>query len=50
MCNACSFSCCASDDFEGCGCECREDRCAEVCALCQQWEEDCICGLEEDEW
>lgn len=33
MCNACGFLCCASDSFQGCGCdceyaECREDRCA----------------------
>ncbi|MFC6790629.1 hypothetical protein ACFQE0_14030 [Methylobacterium komagatae] len=31
MCNACAFYCCASDEFEGCGCDhcydsaCRDD-------------------------
>lgn len=28
MCNACAFQCCASDEFEGCGCDhCYEPEC-----------------------
>lgn len=37
MCNACGFSCCAFDDFEGCGCNCAEWRCrVSRCGGCGQ--------------
>lgn len=36
MCNACGFLCCASDEFEGCGCDCE-------CIACQ-WN-PCDCGV-----
>ena len=35
MCNACGFYCCASDSFDGCGCDCPETDCsAERCPDC----------------
>lgn len=36
MCIACSFQCCVSDEFEGCGCmhcDCEECR-ADYCIVC----------------
>lgn len=36
MCNACGFLCCASDEFEGCGCTCPHPGC--------QYE-PCACGV-----
>ncbi len=36
MCNACNFTCCASDQLEGCGChDCSDPGCAPVnCCVC----------------
>lgn len=35
MCNACGFYCCASDEFDGCGCDCPEAICREMrCPMC----------------
>jgi hypothetical protein len=32
VCNACGYGCCASDEFEGCGCDsCDEPDCWTVC-------------------
>ena len=37
MCNACGFYCCASDSFEGCGCDCPETDCLlERCPSCRE--------------
>jgi hypothetical protein len=44
MCNACGFSCCAFDGFEGCGCDwCECSECWSTCEECGQLEEDCGC-------
>lgn len=35
MCNACGFYCCASDQFEGCGCDtCGYEECLQLCEEC----------------
>ena len=35
MCNACGFSCCALDTFDGCGCDhCDNPECWSVCEVC----------------
>lgn len=47
MCNACGFLCCASDVFEGCGCDhCPEPDC-HACFNCG--ERDCGGDCFEDE-
>jgi hypothetical protein len=49
MCNACGFICCASDEFEGCGCDtCGVDDCLEDCQECGEKEIFCACDCEED--
>lgn len=55
MCNACGFSCCAFDDFEGCGCNCDEWRCrVSRCGGCGQSVDatdpgaDCECFPDDD--
>lgn len=49
MCNACGFSCCAMDCFEGCGCEhCEEPECWQYCESCQEPTWSCSCGGDED--
>jgi len=57
MCNACGFSCCAFDDFEGCGCNCDEWRCRVArCGGCGQSVDatdpgdECACFPEDDYW
>jgi hypothetical protein len=35
MCNACGFYCCATDSFDGCGCDCPEADCRLArCSFC----------------
>lgn len=47
MCNACAFSCCAFDGFEGCGCDtCSNPDCWPRCSLCGELEEECHCDEE----
>lgn len=43
MCLTCHFSCCATDVFEGCGCECRADGCEALCPFCHLPAEFCDC-------
>ena len=57
MCNACGFSCCGCDDFEGCGCNCDEWRCrVSRCGGCGQAVDatdpgaDCDCFPDDDYW
>ena len=52
MCNACGFSCCAMDCFEGCGCDgCYDDACWPTCEFCGQPTGSinlCTCDRDED--
>lgn len=54
MCNACGFSCCASDSFDGCGCDCDVTECRiSRCGGCGEWvdatyvDDDCACFRDE---
>jgi len=49
MCNACGFQCCASDEFEGCGCDdCDDPACWSRCEYCgQSVTGECDCQLSD---
>lgn len=46
MCNACGYQCCASDEFESCGCEdCDEPDCwPPLCPDCGEFMYDDFCS------
>lgn len=53
MCNACGFSCCAHDGFDGCGCDCDEWMCRSTrCGGCGQrvdlFDDDCACWTDDE--
>lgn len=51
MCNACGFYCCASDQFEGCGCDhCEESACWPRCEGCGEVGCDGECRDDEDDY
>ena len=55
MCNACGFSCCGYDGFDGCGCDCAEWKCRSTrCTGCGQtvdlFDDECACWSDDDGW
>ena len=53
MCNACGFSCCGNDAFDGCGCDCAEWKCRSTrCTGCGQtvdlFDDECACWGDDD--
>lgn len=51
MCNACGFLCCASDCFEGCGCDhCSNPACWPQCDNCGEPGCDGECGGPDEDY
>ena len=53
MCNACGFSCCAHDGFDGCGCDCdhwlcRSTRCGGCGYRIDLFDDDCACWTDDE--
>lgn len=49
MCNACNMICCASDEFDSCGCDhCGHPDCQARCEDCGQPQGYCDCDYDDD--